>query len=301
MKIHKKKHSVLITLLTLFLCSILVEFFIIKNVYKKPSSLLTPKAVAQAKLYSLKPQESFFVPTPTPTPIVYTGYCLGVPVLMYHHVAPWEIAKEKGFTSLDVDNGIFDLQMAYLASHGFTTIFADDLVNALRNHTPLPPKSIVVSLDDGYQDVYDYAFPVARKYGIKITLFVPTGLLGNSSGANSYYSWGELKNMLGSGIASVGNHTWSHFPMGTQGQAKDVFEISTAEKELQQNVGKNVISFAYPYGTNAGLARLYPLLQQQGIQGAFSTFGGTVQCDSFIYALHRTRVGSIPFPAYGIY
>ncbi|MDE2589025.1 MAG: polysaccharide deacetylase family protein, partial [Patescibacteria group bacterium] len=130
---------------------------------------------------------------------------------------------------------------------------------------------------------------------------VPTGLLGNTSPTNSYYTWGQLQDMLNSGLVSVGNHTWSHFPMGTKDTAKDQYEVSTAQKELQQYVGKNPITFAYPYGTNAGLSRLYPILAQNGIVGAFSTWGGTVQCDSFMYSLHRTRIGNVPFPAFGIY
>lgn len=285
-----------------------IGFFLVSSLFgpfhlaSKPH--FPTKAAAAETLISTRPLISFFVPTPTPTPFpspVYTGYCLNVPVLMYHHTAPWEIAKTRGFTSLDVDNGMFDQQMSYLASHGYTSIFAEDLVNALKNHTSLPQKSIVISLDDGYDDVYAYAFPVAKKYHIKLTLFIPTGLLGNVSPTNSYYTWAQVKEMLGSGLVSVGNHTWSHFPMGTKGTDKDEYEVSTAQKELQQYLGKSPITFAYPYGTNAGLARLYPILEQNGILGAFSTWGGTVQCDSFMFSLHRTRVGNAPFPGFGIY
>jgi hypothetical protein len=297
MKFRKLPYIIvgIVLLFAIFALEVYLRLIPIANVQKQ-----------QPKRMSSRPPVTFFIPTPTPTPaaiptIVYSGYCLHVPVLMYHHTAPWEIAKTKGFTSLDVDNGVFELQMAYLASHGYTTIFAEDLVNALKNHTALPEKSIVVSLDDGYDDVYSYAFPVAKKYGIKLTLFVPTGLLGNVTATNSYYTWGQLKEMLGSGIVSVGNHTWSHYPMGSKDSEKDSYEVTTAQNELQQYVGKKPITFAYPYGTNAGLTRLYPLLAQNEIQGAFSTFGGTIQCDSFIFSLHRTRIGNVPFPAFGIY
>ncbi|MDE2025048.1 MAG: polysaccharide deacetylase family protein [Patescibacteria group bacterium] len=303
MKFSKKQYAIIGVLFVLGAFLVYQLFGSLRLGYVK-STYLSPKAVAAEKTVSTRPLITFFIPTPTPTPTptpVYTGYCLNVPVLMYHHTAPWEIAKTKGYTSLDVDNGVFDLQMGYLASHGYNTIFAEDLVNALRNHSSLPQKSIVVSLDDGYDDVYNYAFPVARKYGIKLTVFVPTGLLGNTSPTNSYYTWGQLQDMLNSGLVSVGNHTWSHFPMGTKDTAKDQYEVSTAQKELQQYVGKNPITFAYPYGTNAGLSRLYPILAQNGIVGAFSTWGGTVQCDSFMYSLHRTRIGNVPFPAFGIY
>src|SRR3989344_2442088 len=45
------------------------------------------------------------IPTATPTPApVYTGYCVTVPVLMYHHIQPQAEAVEKKQTALSVDN-----------------------------------------------------------------------------------------------------------------------------------------------------------------------------------------------------
>lgn len=239
-------------------------------------------------------------PTPTPTPIYY-GYCLNVPVLYYHHIASSDIARARGFSSLNVDAGIFDEQMAYLSSHGFTSIFGEDLVNALKNHTALSPKSVVVTLDDAYDDQYSNAFQIAKKYGIKLTLFVPTGLLGGVSATNSYFTWGQLSEMVNSGLVEVENHTWSHYSMGTKGADKDMYELKTAEDQLQQNLGKHSLVFAYPYGTNELSGFVWGELAQFGFLGAFSTIGGTYQCDSFLYALHRTRIGSVPFPAFGIY
>ncbi|MDE2589284.1 MAG: hypothetical protein KGL95_06425, partial [Patescibacteria group bacterium] len=146
MKFSKKQYAIIGVLFVLGAFLVYQLFGSLRLGYVK-STYLSPKAVAAEKTVSTRPLITFFIPTPTPTPTptpVYTGYCLNVPVLMYHHTAPWEIAKTKGYTSLDVDNGVFDLQMGYLASHGYNTIFAEDLVNALRNHSSLPQKSIVV-------------------------------------------------------------------------------------------------------------------------------------------------------------
>ena len=88
----------------------------------------------------------------TPTPVPLSGYCLRVPVLMYHHIQPEAQAKEKGQTALTVDSGFFDKQMQYLAQNGYTTLFANELIDALRNHTGLPAKPVVITIDDGYAD-----------------------------------------------------------------------------------------------------------------------------------------------------
>src|SRR5579872_4349543 len=52
--------------------------------------------------------------SPKPSPIPLSGYCINVPILMYHHIQPMDIAKQTGQQSLTVDNVAFDSQMAYI-------------------------------------------------------------------------------------------------------------------------------------------------------------------------------------------
>lgn len=242
------------------------------------------------------------VPTPTPTPSngnPGTGYCLYVPVLMYHHVQPEAVAVQRGQTSLTVDPAFFDQQMNYIATHGYTTITAEQLVMALRNHTGVPPKSIVVTLDDGYQDNFAYAYPIFQKYHLTGNLMVATGLLGGV-GNNTYYTWDELKQMVGSGLIYTTDHTWSHYPMGSSTVEKDQSEVLTAKQQLESELGKPQTVFTYPYGTGYNNPRVTQELQQDGFMGAYSTVGGAWQCDSYIFALRRIHIGNAPLSSYGL-
>jgi peptidoglycan/xylan/chitin deacetylase (PgdA/CDA1 family) len=232
-------------------------------------------------------------PTPTPTPFPLIGYCLNVPVLMYHHVQPTAEAHSKGQSALSVDNGQFDLQMGYLVSSGYSLISAQQLVDALTNKTGLPPKSIVVTFDDGYNDIYSYAYPVLQKYHIVGNLGVITGLVGGAD----YVSWGQVEEMSRSGLMQMVNHTWSHYSV-TQSADKARYEVSTAKQQLQDHTGQNINTFVYPYGAVNSSA--IAVLQQEGVTGAFSEIGGHWQCDSFIMALHRTRIGNSPLSYYGL-
>lgn len=244
------------------------------------------------------------VPTVSPTPVpteIPMGYCLPVPVLTYHHVQPWDIAKQKGQTSLSVDSNVFDQQMGYLAAHGYTSVTSDQLIHALKDHTSLPAKSVVVTIDDAYDDNYLYAFQILKKYHIIGNFMIPTGLLGIHTSGNSYMSWDQLREIAASGVGEVGDHTWSHYALGTGTLEKNQFEIITAKQQLQQNLGKTVDVFTYPYGAGKSTPWVIDLLKQDGFIGAFSTVGGTMQCDSYIYALHRNHIGNASFPNYGIY
>lgn len=236
----------------------------------------------------------------TPKVVVPSGFCLQVPVLLYHHIEPQADAALKGQTSLNVDAGIFDQQMAYLASHGYNTISADQLVNAIVSHAQLPAKSIVLTFDDGYLDNYLYAFPVLQKYHLVGNLMVPTGLLGANSGTNSYYTWDQLGQMVSSGLLFAYDHTWSHFAMGTGPAAKDTYELLTGQEQLKQHLGNASPIFVYPYGSGQTVPWVQKLIHDNGFVAAFSTLPGRYQCESNLLALPRLHIGNAPLSGYGI-
>lgn len=250
------------------------------------------KEIKQAdKIYSATP-----TPTPkeTPTNVPLAGFCLHVPVLMYHHIQPYEVAKTLGQTALTVDSGIFDTQMQYLAENGYTTLFANEFANALINKQQLPAKSVVITIDDGYEDNFIYALPVLRKYGIKANIMLASGLMGNSN----MLSWNQVRDLKASGLIHFSNHTWSHHPMNQGSNEKLEYEITTAQKEIEENTGQKVDTFTYPYGALSD--RASGILQKLGYTVGFSEIPGQDQCDSFMMTIHRTRVGNSTLAAYGL-
>lgn len=292
MKKLKKKIKLLVLLALVIFAGVFFEFS--KNTNEGEQKILTPLAVSIGKILptatmtpSPTPRNTpapTAIPTPTPVPLI--GYCLNVPVLFYHHVQPQSQAIDKGQIAMSVDNGMFDHQMEYLKNSGYTPITVKQLIDALITHFPLPPKSIAVTLDDGYKDVYDYAFPVFKKYNMTANLMIATGLLG---GAN-YMSWDNLKDMHNSGLIYVTDHTWSHYAVNNGSEEKIKYEIEIAKRQLEDNLGQIVDIFTYPYGSFNNTS--VNILKQDGFVGAFSTIPGNWQCDSFIMTLHRKRIGN---------
>jgi len=228
--------------------------------------------------------------TPVPKPV---GFCLNIPVLTYHHIQPLSIAEEKEQKNITVDNEIFDSQMKYLVDHGYQTIKAEDLVFALINHQKLSGKSIVITLDDGSDDAYLYAYPIARKYNLVLNLMIVTGLLENPG----YLTWGQLKEMVGSGLITAYNHSWSHNYLTKSSREKIASEISTSKQQIEENLGKKSNIFVYPYGVSNN--EVTEVLKQEGYLGAFTTISGTTQCESYLMGLHRNRIGNAPLSSYG--
>lgn len=233
--------------------------------------------------------------TPSPTEVPLSGFCLKVPVLMYHHIQPENVAKALGQTALTVDSSIFDEQMAYLSANGYTTLWANELVTSLINHVTLPAKSIVITMDDGYADNYIYALPILQKYHLKANLMLSTGLVGSNQ---DMLTWGQVNEMKSSGAFYFTNHTWSHWPVTRGPNSKIEQEIDTAQTQIEQYAGQQTNIFTYPYGSFD--SNSIQILQKKGYLAAFSEIPGMYQCDSFLMTLHRTRVGNAPLSYYGI-
>lgn len=90
-------------------------------------------------------------------------------ILIYHRVA-----EPRPFTLEAVAPQAFQRQMRYLARH-FQILPLADIVERVRTGAPIPPRSLAITFDDGYEDNYTHAFPVLRALGLPATIFLTTG------------------------------------------------------------------------------------------------------------------------------
>lgn len=285
---RKKTNSVVKKkLLVLFLFVIFLAFLTLeprkvepltlpKNLYLEVatnSSLFTPKAEADNN------QED---------------YCITVPVLLYHHIQPLYLSYEKNQEALTVGVEYFDMHMHHLWINNYTSLSADTLVNAILHRKKLPPKSIVVTFDDGYEDNYLYAFPILKKYNIIGNFMIAPGLIGKKD----YMTWDQLKELARSPLVRLYNHTTHHTDVGRAPKEISEKEITIAQQILAKETGFNYPIFTYPYGSTSDTA--IAVLRQLGFRGAFTTEHGFTQCRSHILKLHRNHVGNLPLSAFGL-
>lgn len=241
-----------------------------------------------------KPKKTLSVPVAEAQTNTESDYCLNVPVLLYHHIQPYAIAEKLGHAQLTVDSEFFDMQMAYLVANKYHTLSADELADALINRHQLPDKSILITIDDGYDDNYAYAFQIMKKYNVTGNFMIPTGLMEK----NGYLTWKQIKEMAENPLMHIYNHTLSHAALDGLSKEQAEFEIKEANKQLEDNLGIKVNIFTYPYGYFNDQA--IQILKDNGFIAAFSTQDGITQCSSFIYTLHRIRIGSAPMTSYGL-
>jgi peptidoglycan/xylan/chitin deacetylase (PgdA/CDA1 family) len=104
-------------------------------------------------------------------------FCVGrLVILRYHSICNDNDTPAYVSSSITLPVSVFDRQMRHLSQH-YRCISLDEAVQCLAHLRPLPPRSIVVTFDDGYQDNYQYALPVLVKYRIPATIYLVSSTL----------------------------------------------------------------------------------------------------------------------------
>jgi len=222
------------------------------------------------------------------------NFCMQTPVFMYHHMKPSLKGIKDGVTkALSVSTQTFDDQMKYLVDNGYKTIKAEDLVEAIINNKELDKKTIVLTFDDGYEDIYTEAFPIAKKYNVILNAMIIT----DSIGKPDYMTWDQLKEMKKSGLVYLYNHTKTHPTLAKKTDDEIKIEATEAQSALEKNLGTTYPLITYPYGTYS--ERVIRILKENGFKAGFSTLKGITQCEKYIFKIQRKRIGELPLNKYG--
>ena len=94
-----------------------------------------------------------------------------LPVLTFH-------ALDDRRSVISILPQVFRRGMARLHESGYRTLSLLAAVDCLRRGVSFPDRALVITFDDGYQTVYDEAFPVLQRYGMPATVFLTVGEKG---------------------------------------------------------------------------------------------------------------------------
>lgn len=186
-----------------------------------------------------------------------------VPIIMYHSM----LKEKKRLGKYVVSPDTFEGDLKYLQKNGYHTVTVQDLVDFVKSQKPLPEKPIMLTFDDGYYNNYAYAYPLAKKYNVKIVI-APIGYYtdlftnGDADHANySHLTWSEISEMMSSGLVEFQNHSYNlHSSKGRLGAQKLKREstasytallqkdVGKMQNEMKENTGYTPIAFVYPFG-----------------------------------------------------
>ncbi|MCX7894141.1 MAG: polysaccharide deacetylase family protein [Burkholderiales bacterium] len=177
-----------------------------------------------------------------------------VPVLMYHRIGAVGNAWEQKYC---VAPERFREHVRAIARRGFRPCSLGAFTAWLGGDAPLPEKSILLTFDDGFLGVYEHAFPVLRDLGWPFTVFLVSGLLGQTDAwtvesnpaGRTYPLLGEreITEMQRAGV-SFQSHTRTHPDLTGLDDAALEAELVGSKRDLEALLGAPVDCLAYPFG-----------------------------------------------------
>lgn len=171
-----------------------------------------------------------------------------VSVLTYHNFDP----SVPGNITISTEK--FEAQVKWLKDNGYQIIPLQEAVAYLQgNTTSVPDKSVVITVDDGKESVYQYMAPIVKKYQIPVTLFIYPSAISNASYA---MTWDQLRELQATGLFDIQSHTYWHpnFKQEKERLSSDEYQkfvdnqLSKSKKVLEEKMGKSVTLLAWPYG-----------------------------------------------------
>lgn len=167
----------------------------------------------------------------------------GLRILMYHKVQPGLLTRSS------ITPQKLEEHFRYIKSIGYTCLNFRDII--FDGQKKLPPKSLILTFDDGYFNNLAYLYPLLVKYNLHATIMLPVGYIGKvnewDAGDEKIMGFDELKS-LDSKYISYGLHTYYHIDL----RKTELKEIQKDLDKCKDILTKNQVEFlpilAYPYG-----------------------------------------------------
>ncbi len=151
--------------------------------------------------------------------------------------------------------------MATLDSMGYRALCLRDAVTHLDTEGCWPQGAVVLTFDDGYENLHRYALPTLSRHGFSATVFLVSGHVGGRNdwatpppglGIQRMMNWQQATDLVRSGW-EAGAHTLTHPDLRSLAREEVEHEMRASRHDVEDHLGQAVESFAYPYGYTTDL------------------------------------------------
>jgi len=219
--------------------------------------------------------------------VIYAADTKVVNVLCYHRFEP-----KNGKDAFAITPETFRKQLQYLKDNGYNVITVKTFLDYIDGKGEIPDKAVLLTIDDGYKNIYTKAFPVIQEFGYKPVLYIYQVFSGKNA-----LNPDEVREMMKAGFA-IGCHSNTHTLM--PGKKRDEFaddkayikwlesEIVEPKAYLEKLYGVPVDTYAYPYG--AYNTPMLDIIKKAGYKAAFSVVASWNTKDTNRFAFKRTMI-----------
>ncbi len=275
-------------------------------------------------------------------------------IFMLHRISDFEKDKLFPNENMKVSPRFLEKFIIECKNKGFEFISLDELYDILQHNKKVDSYKIVMTLDDGYKDNYEIAYPIFKKHNVPFTIYLTTSF-PNKTALLWWYSlekliieneklkikdkiftcktyeeknrvfleirkmilklnqkelkqelyemfegydmdwyefnnelcmsWEDVKNISQDSLCTIGGHTINHYAFNKLSENEIINEIKLANKEIEQQIGKKVKHFAYPFGSrNEVEKRDLEITKKFNFKTVTTTRSGTIYLEHKNYA-----------------
>lgn len=171
-----------------------------------------------------------------------------------------------------------DFQLSYLRKY-YSVLPLKEVLAILELNKSLPPKSIVITVDDCDESFYRTGWPLLKQYKVPIHCSVITGSIGAYCDAigRKVVSRQQLDELVSSGLVTLGSHSMTHSHLHEL-TSKELIKEIVDSREVIKSIQGNCEVFAYPYGGSFFInEHVETLMDQAGYDYALTTTGGFIK------------------------
>jgi biofilm PGA synthesis lipoprotein PgaB len=182
---------------------------------------------------------------------------------------------------------------AWLQASDYHPITLQQVVDARAGGTPLPPRAILLTFDDGYESAYTKVFPLLKRFGYPALMALVTDWMESPAGQpvkgyggqtppmrENFLTWAQAREMAESGLVEFASHSdglHTGVPGNPQGnlqpaaitrtyldgayedesryQARVETDLRRSRALIQDRTGKPVRAMVWPYGAYNQIAQ----------------------------------------------
>jgi peptidoglycan/xylan/chitin deacetylase (PgdA/CDA1 family) len=159
----------------------------------------------------------------------------------------------------------FRRQLAALQDAGYQGLSLSQVIASLKGPGFRP--GYALTFDDGYASVLDSGLRILSEAAVPATLFVTIDFIDGkiappwrssnrellreyelNAGHFRPLDWGQLREIVASGLVEIGSHSMSHPLLATLAPEQAEAELSRSKAILEDRLGVRVRYFSYPFG-----------------------------------------------------
>jgi peptidoglycan/xylan/chitin deacetylase (PgdA/CDA1 family) len=201
----------------------------------------------------------------------------------------------------EIKTADFEAQMKALKDHGITVIGMQDFLAWRRGEKNIPARSAIITFDDGWKSQYEVAWPIMKKLGYPLTLFIYTeGVRGGHFGGGEAMTWEQLADMRDNGV-DIQAHSATHQDLRkgydaiakkkTTGEEYEKWlqnEVAGCKQLLEQRLALKINCFAVPFGNYNDHVK--EMARNSGYEAMFTVYGQPLTYTSPMDALGRYAI-----------